>query len=308
MKKNIILFSFFLYCSIIFADSPGTTGFQFLKMDASARSSAMAGAFVAISNDVNVLHYNPAGIALVDQRTGSASYVNHLLDFNSGYMAVVLPKIGPGNFGFSALYMDYGNFTKTDTEAQELGEFGANSVSLAGSYAAVIYPNLYAGASAKYVHFTIDNFSSDALAIDAGVQYYIPSQLLTLGVAVNNLGQAVTAFIEKKDPLPTGMRVGLAKRLAHLPLLLGVNAYKYKSERWQAAIGGEFTLSENLFLRLGYDLLGRDLNTNIGTSKETFAGTAIGLGLNVNNIHVDYSFTSFGEIGSLNRFTISSQF
>ena len=95
----------------------------------------MGGAFVAVDNDVNSLYYNPAGIASIKKRSGSFTYLNHLLDFNSGFIGFVQPKLGPGSFGLSVLYMDYGDFTKTDTNGQEVGGFGANSLALAASYA-----------------------------------------------------------------------------------------------------------------------------------------------------------------------------
>ena len=42
----------------VFSYSPGTSGFQFLKMQVGARGAGMAGAFLAIPGDVNSLFYN----------------------------------------------------------------------------------------------------------------------------------------------------------------------------------------------------------------------------------------------------------
>ncbi|OGB99826.1 hypothetical protein A2V82_15910 [candidate division KSB1 bacterium RBG_16_48_16] len=306
MKK---ISAILLFCAtVLSAASPGTTGFQFLRSQVGARPTGMAGAFVSVSNDVNSLYYNPAGITTFTERTGNFTYLNHLLDFNSGFIGAVVPKLGPGNAGFAIYYMDYGNFTKTDVNGENMGEFGANSIAISGSYAYEFYKNLYAGASAKYIRAAIDNYAADALAVDLGVQYYIPAQELTVAASVNNLGKAISAFVAEKDDLPMSIRFGLSKKLAHLPLLLGFNVYKFKNENWYGALGGEFMLSENLSLRLGYDTVGKDMDTDLGSSKDRLAGAAIGLGIRVKDIDIDYSFSSFGEIGALNRFSLSSQF
>jgi len=306
MKKTLLII-FLLYSSTsLLAISPGTVGFEFLRTQVGARPAGMAGAFVAFAKDVNSLYYNPAGIATFSQKTGSFTYLRHLLDFNSGFIGYVQPDMGPGNLGVSVLFMDYGDFPKTDINGQETGNFGANSVALSSSYALSPYKNLFVGASVKYIRSSIDNFAADAVAADFGLLYAIPSQALTLAISASNLGTATSAFVETKDPLPSNVRLGFSKLLAHLPLVLSFNLYKYRDEDWYGALGGEFILSDNLLLRLGYDSSGRDMQ--VDSSKDRFAGAAIGLGLLWRTFKIDYSYTSFGVIGSLSRFSVTGQF
>jgi long-subunit fatty acid transport protein len=306
--RTILLISliFFLTVPVYPADSPGTTGFQFLRTQVGARPAALGGAFLAVSGDANALHYNPAGIATLDKRGATFTYLNDLLDFNTGFVGVVQPGIGPGHMGLGVLYKDYGNFKKTDLQGQEIGQFNANSISIALTYAVQPLKNLLVGSSAKYIRASIDHFSADAVALDAGAMYIIPSQNLTLAAGIFNAGQATSAFIETKDDLPLNVAVGFSKRLAHLPLQVSFQLYKYRDEDWHGAFGGEFTLTRQLYLRLGYDNMGRNLE--VDSSKDRFAGAAIGFGFLWSDIHLDYAFTSYGEIGSLNRFSISGQF
>ena len=281
-------------------------GFQFLKTHIAARPAGMGGAFLAITNDVNSIFYNPAGIANISKRTATFTYLNDLLDFNTGFVGVVEPKVGPGNLGIAVLFKDYGTFKRTDITGQEIGDFNSNAISIAGAYGMEPMQNLYVGASAKYLRFSIDTFSSDAIALDGGLTYVIPSQNLSFAVGFFNLGQATSAFVDTKDDLPTNYRIGFAKQLAHLPLLVSFNLYKYNDEDWHGALGGEFGLSPNVFLRIGYDEFGRNLRVEDANDK--FAGAAVGLGLLWNNLNIDYSFSNYGELGSLNRFTITGQF
>ncbi len=306
MKKVTVLLILLVFSCLAFANSPATSGFQFLKMQVSARAAAMGGSFVAIPGDVNALFYNPAGIVAVSQKAATFSYQDDLLDLNSGFIGYVHPQVGPGNIGVSVLYRDYGNFTKTDISGQELGDFGANSIALTGSYGIEAMPNLYAGGSLKYVRGAIDTYSADAVAVDAGVMYRIPQHELVLAAVVSNVGTSLNAYIAEKPELPMQVRAGFSKRLAHLPLLFGVNVYKFSDSPWYATLGGEFTITPNLFLRVGWDSFGRDLE--VDSSKDTLAGVATGLGFFWNNLTFDYSYSSLGALGALNRFTISGHF
>jgi len=288
------------------AASPATSGFQFLKMQVGARAAAMAGAFAAVPGDVNSLHYNPAGIAFIDEKSATFSYHDDLLDFNSGFIGYVHPGIGPGQLGVAVLYRDYGSFDRTDISGEKLGSFGANSLALSGSYGFSPIKDLLVGGSLKYIRGTIDTYSSDAIAADLGVMYTIPVHELTVAAGLYNAGTSISAFINEKHPLPLQFRFGLSKHLEHLPLLIGLNLYKYNDEPWYFALGGEFTLTTNLFLRLGYDSFGRDLD--VDSSKDTLAGAAIGLGFIWNSVAFDYAYSSLGALGALNRFTISAKF
>jgi hypothetical protein len=302
---HITLLLVFIAAGVHAAEIPGTVGFQFLRTQVGARAAGLGGSFLAIPGDVNDIYYSPAGIATITERSATFTYIDDILDFSSGFVGFVQPKIGPGNLGAGILYKDYGNFDKTDDRGEEIGTFGANSVALAVAYALQPYENLSVGASAKYIRSAIDNYSADAMALDASAMYTIPSQQLSVALGLFNAGFTNSAFIHTKDPLPLGVKAGFSKQLAHLPLLVSAQIYKFRDEELQAAFGGEFTLTENLFLRLGYDTLGRRIE--VDSSKDRFAGAAIGLGFFWNKIHVDYAFTTYGELGSLNRFTISGQ-
>ena len=216
------------------------------------------------------------------------------------------PHIAPGNIGASVLYRDYGAFDRTDVSGQELGSFGANSIAIAGSYGLSPMENVLVGGSLKYIRGSIDSYSADAVAADIGAVYRIPQQRLAFAVGLFNAGAALSAFVSEKHDLPMQFRAGLSKALAHLPLLIGLNIYKYNDEPWYFALGGEFTITPNLFLRLGYDSFGRDLG--VDSSKDTLAGAALGAGFLWQNISFDYAYSSLGALGSLNRFTISGHF
>ena len=300
---TLLLTSLMLFPTLTFAQNP--VGFDFLRTFVGARPSAMAGAFVAVPGDIHNLVYNPAGLASVNKRQGTLTYLNHLLDFQSGFLAYAQPFY-KGTFAAGIHFFDYGQFEGKDESNQDTGEFGSSSLTLTLSYARPLVSNLAAGASAKLIRFQIDEFSETALAADLGVVYSFPSQMLNFGLGVFNLGTTTSAFIETKDELPLNFQFGASKRLEHLPLMVSAGLVKFKGEGIDFRVGGEFSMTEQLSLRLGYNSSGQD--QKVDSSKDRLAGVSFGLGFKVKTFDVDYSFSSFGEVGGLNRITLMGQF
>jgi hypothetical protein len=309
MKKSIVLpavffFSFFfLFPAIVKSQNP--VGFDFLRTLVGARPSAMGGAFVAIPADIHNISYNPAGLASINKRQGTLTYLNHLLDFQSGFLAYAHP-LSRGTLAVGLQFFDFGQFEGKDENNLDTGEFGASSLSLALGYAYNPIKNLSVGGTVKYIRFQIDNLTETALATDLGVFYSFPSKSLDLGLGVFNFGTTTSAFIDTKDQLPLNFQVGASKRLEHLPLLISGALIKFKDEGLDFRFGGELTLTQELFLRMGYNSIGQD--QKVDTDKDRLAGVSFGLGFKLNKFNLDYSFSSFGEVGSLNRITLSGKF
>jgi hypothetical protein len=286
--------------------SPGTIGFQFLRTSVGARPAGMGGAFLAIPGDVHGIYYNPAGLAYIDQPQATFTYHNHLLDLNSGFMGAAHPVKGAGVLGYGILYMDFGKFDKTDIEGQRLGDFGANSIALSASLSNNIWKNVSVGISGKYIRAAIESYSSDAIATDLAMMVGFPSQSLYFAAGYYNLGTTLSAFVQDKAPLPAHFKIGFSKKLAHLPLLFSFNLYKFDQEQWHGSVGGEFILSNYVLFRLGYDHVGQEMQ--VGTSKDQLAGAALGFGFLFKQYRIDYALTHMGELGTVNRFTLSGQF
>lgn len=293
---------------ITFAVTPAlsqTKGFHFLRNSVGARPAAMGGAFVAIQGDPYAVAANPAALAGLSQRHASFDYVNSLLDIQTGFGAYshAMPN---SNFTVAVMYHDYGSFEATDAAGNSDGTFSANSVVFTAAYARKYSPQLWFGGAAKYIHSSIANYGSNALAIDLGV-YYDSNILgdLKFAAGIYNLGRTTSAFIETKEDLPTRLEAGVSKKLAHLPLEYSIAGIKYLDEDFELALGGEFTISTNLFLRLGYNTIGRD--QKLGTD-DRFAGISTGFGLVVQKYRLDYAYSSWGTVGSVNRFSFSLAF
>ncbi len=300
MRKLLSLFAALLLPTVALAQSAGYT---FLRTPVGARPAAMAASFVSVSKDAHNIYYNPAGLADLSRRAATFGYINNILDVQDFFGAYVMPH-QQGSYGFALQYTDYGDFTRTNEFGEELGSFGANNVVAYFSYSRTHAERLLLGGNVKYIRSTLADFSSDAVALDLGAIYH--SSLfdnLSFGAGIFNLGRVRKAFDGRKEDLPLTFQFGISKRLAHLPLLYSLTLVGEPDENLQFRAGGEFSLSQNAFLRLGYNTLGRD--QKVGTDSDRFAGLSIGLGLDYRQYKFDYGMSSFGEIGNLNRLSVS---
>lgn len=282
----------------------GTVGFAFLKIGVGARPVSMGGAFVAVPGDVNSSYWNPAGLAWIKTPQGTASYLNYLLDIQAGFLGYARPLQGWGTIGVNLDYMDHGQFTETDLSGQELGTFGASGLALGISYSLLLTPRLALGINLKAIYERIEDYASQAVAFDLGWQHQAPIKGLTLGAAVQNLGMVRKGFTTThEDKLPLNLKVGLAKKLVHLPLLMTLDLNKPVDGYFRFCIGGELSLTETLLLRFGYNSLGSDLK--VGSPKDEYAGLSTGLGFRWHHYGVDLAYSSFGELGEVLRVSIS---
>ena len=289
------------------------SGYEFLRNYVGARPSALGGAFIAISGDVHSVYYNPSALATLKGKQLTFSYLNHFLDFQSGFVAYGFQMPGIGYFGIGTHYMNYGEFLRADENGNEEGTFGAGDLVVLTDYAIKFSEDFFVGASFKFISATYAEYNSTAIAFDFGLLYQFPAQDMQIGFGVFNAGTVTSAFVESKDDLPLNYRVGASKGLAHLPLMVSVEGYQYIDENFHFIIGGEFTVTPFMFLRLSYNSVGKD--QNIGQNGDKYAGVSIGMGVSFDQttrfqntfwqkLSFDYSFTSAGNIGTLNRLSI----
>jgi hypothetical protein len=285
------------------------TTYSFLRLDNGARSAAMAGSFVSITGDPSVIFYNPAGLGTLTSSQASFGFLKHLLDINSGYAAYGQQFRDWGWFGVGISYINYGSFAQTDEVGNNLGTFHANEFALLGGYSNLLYDVVHYGVNLKLIYSSIASSRSAAIAVDIGGMYLIEEQQITIGASLLNVGRQINEYISTREDLPLDLKIGVSKRLEHLPLLITVDFHRLNESaetfftRFRAfTVGGEFTASEALKLRFGYNnQQRRDLGS--GTSAG-LAGFSFGGGILVDRYKIDYAFSSLGKVGALHRFTV----
>lgn len=308
MNKNIILTLILLAALHHLSAGNGGT-YSFLRNDVSARAAALNGSFVSMTNDPNVLFYNPGSLPTILRSTASIGYMKHLLDVNGGTISYARQMEGIGSVGAGITFIDYGSFNETDESNNVLGSFSAMDLALIVGGGRSIDEQTSVGASIKFIYSSIAGFRSTALALDLGALYQIPSENITLGASLLNLGTQLSAFQATRESLPLDLTVGITKRPEHLPALLNLNFHKLNEsqenllDRFAAfSIGAEFLMSESFRIRLGYSNEKRK-ELKLGSSSG-LAGFSIGAGFLVGEYIIDYAFNAYGKIGNLHRLSV----
>ena len=308
----LCLWSWIAVCAA--AAGTGTSGFEFLRTDFSPRSSAMGGAFLALRGDVNGIFQNPAVMAYTAERQFCFNYTNYLLDISGGQAGYTQRLNGHGQISAAILYLNYGSFKETDEFTNASGRsFSAGDLALAVSYADYLEDRFTYGVTLKYIHSKIDTYTASAVGLDLGLIYEAPfSNDLYLGIALLNIGRALSAYVDTRESLPLSLKFGVSKKLAHLPLVYDLSFYdlnrteaKFLDRLKKFAIGGEFTLSQLFRLRLGYD---HDLHQDLDTPSAKFSGVSLGFGVVWRTYRFDYSFSSYGDLDNAHRFGIQGSF
>jgi len=303
----------FLMLSIcVTADAGSGSTFDFLRTDVGARAGALGGSVISISDDPNLVFYNPAGLATLTGRRISFGYFKHMLDINSANAAIAGEIEGLGYVGAGILYMNYGQFRRTGPDGEDLGTFGAGEFSANVAYGGTLEEGLRYGTAVKFIYSTIGEYASSAVAIDLGAQYEVVPGRLVAGAGLFHLGTQLDPYATIRENLPLDLRVGVAVTPEHLPATLLVDFHRLTDRRESFtarfrtfSVGLEFTLSPNVFVRAGYNNERRqDLKIDPGTGSG-LAGFSLGTGISTGDYQFDYAFTSNGPVGAFHRFTIS---
>ncbi len=304
MSIQRLLVSVLMMSSLAFADSAGTKGYELLRVDGFARSSALSGSQIAVGGELHSLFTNPAGLTMISRQVGSVGYFKHVLDMNAGNLAYARPVNGVGVIGIGITYFDYGRFDKANEFGQKEGEFGASDILVTASGARSLTNKFDLGISLKYLNSSIDAYSASALVSDIGMIYRTGYENWDVGGGVFNAGFAMSSYLEEKDDVPTSYRLGLSAPLEHLPVRFSVMGDYADGEKIRANGGLELSFSPNVQGRLGYGTVGID--QRVGLDRDALAGFSAGIGIKMKRLSLDYALSSLGEIGFVNRFSLSA--
>jgi hypothetical protein len=300
------------------ASNAGTGGAQFLKLaQGSARVQALGQAYVALAEGADALTWNPAGLALSQQKEMVYSYLRYVQDTDAPiYLGYALP-LGRTVWGANLAYLSVSNFDVRDangiprTNASVYVRDGFASIGVARSF---WYEKLFLGGTLRVVHEDLASSEHDTLVGDAGVLLK-PNSVLTFGFAVQNFGSNV-------QNVPSTTRGGAALRLGDF-CNIGLELNQAADSGAHFGVGGEFLLPEQyldvgqISFRAGYynaDSLGQSFNSTLKNLQlDRSAGLSFGFGLFTSRafgygIALDYAFVPYGALGTVDQFSFKVKF
>ena len=302
----------------------GISSFQFLKIGADARGSAMGEACIAVSNDIGAIFWNPAGLTGTNADQAMFSHAEWLVDLKHEFAAVSYHLDGSSVAGLSFISL-HTDPMKVTTEYQPTGTgeyFNYGDIAVGATYARRMTEQFSFGATVKYVRETVAELHTDAMLIDLGTFYSMGIGSSRFSVVMTNFGNNVkpqgsvkngkgTTVTDFQDfSPPTMFKLGYAfepLQEEHHRITTSIQLNHPNDNSENVRFGAEYEYDNLLFLRagvkraIGEKLLGKA----ISTIEDVSFGVGIKIPLGVTTANVDYAFSNFNELGDVHRITIA---
>jgi hypothetical protein len=246
---------------------------SFVDIGFGARPAALGGAFVAVSNDVNAMMWNPAGLASMQKNQATFVHTNQLGLVPYQYYGVVHPLAsGKRSLGLAVV---------------SSGDQALRELTVQATYAQSVTSKLNAGITMKYRHASFGNNSLDGVdyfvfdpeevsegmqhqvqgnasgfGVDVGMTYVFLSKV-SFGIVVKDLFAPLTwnsktgsTTVSSKgsytESLPAELAIGSAMQvLDDFLVVVDYNPALSKTVSNKVRAGGEITLLKIIALRAG---------------------------------------------------------
>ncbi len=304
MKKFVLTLISTLFTCMLWAQE-SQTEYNFLRLPVSAHAAALGGDNITIIEDDPALMFsNPALASSVSDKTIGLSYMNYMSGAN--YMGASYTKaLGEkGTIAGGVQYMNYGKMKEYDQNNTQIGTFNASEIAIEGIFSYELAHNLVGGITAKFINSYIGNYSSMAVGVDLGLNWFEPDYQWSVSVVAKNLGGQIKAYEENYGKMPMDVQVGVSKTFAALPVrlsatLVDLTHYDYRFIN-HLNLGADILLSDNIWVGGGYNFRRTDEMT-IGTNEDSSAhgaGFSVGGGINLERFKLNLAYGKYHAASS----------
>ncbi|MCG2726859.1 MAG: PorV/PorQ family protein, partial [Elusimicrobia bacterium] len=204
----------------LFAQDPGTTSSNFLKIPVGARQTALGSAFTAVSDDASAIYYNPSGLAQLIKPEINFTQNKYFEGISQSWLSGVYPAMaGQKTIGFAFNYLSVPSFDAYDNNDNKIGSVSARDMAIYFSYADSLKSNskyinsfLY-GASLKYINERLANEKAGGFALDLGLMVKPKIKNLKFGIMAENIVSSEIKFINEGYKLPFNLKFGSSYKI-----------------------------------------------------------------------------------------------
>lgn len=304
MKKFVLTLISTLFTCMLWAQE-SQTEYNFLRLPVSAHAAALGGDNITIIEDDPALMFsNPALASSVSDKTIGLSYMNYMNGAN--YMGASYTKaLGEKRtIAGGVQYMNYGKMKEYDQNNTQIGTFNASEIAIEGIFSYELAHNLVGGITAKFINSYIGNYSSMAVGVDLGLNWFEPDYQWSVSMVAKNLGGQIKAYEENYGKMPMDVQVGVSKTFAALPVrlsatLVDLTHYDYRFIN-HLNLGADILLSDNIWVGGGYNFRRADEMT-IGTNEDSSAhgaGFSVGGGINLERFKLNLAYGKYHAASS----------
>lgn len=319
------------YIVLLFLFSTKVTGqggasiFDFLNLPTSSHAMALGGKNISlIEDDASLVFSNPALMSSVSDKTLNFNFITYMQGSNAGNLSYVQATGDRGTWAAMAQFVGYGNITETNEWGDIIGSSAVLDLNVSGGYSYLLSDKWAGGVNGKFLYSNYAGYSSIALAVDLGINYFHSDHDLSISFVAANLGGQVTAFGDIGESLPIDLQLGLSKGLKKLPLRFHIMFYDmlhwnkdFYSPNGEIGgfqlflnhlnLGADLTFYKDRFwIGLGYNFR-RGYEMMAGGSSHA-AGLTVGAGLNIKKIKFGAAFGNYHAGAPTLSFTLAYSF
>jgi len=276
--------------------------------------------------DLNMTFHNPAILSTEMHNEFAVGYMNYVADINVGSVAYARKINDRSAWMAGVRYIDYGSMLWTTAENEVLGNTYAQDLALTGTYSWMLSEYWRAGGGVSLIYSVLDEYTSAALAVDLGLYYKNPENLLSAGLVIKNLGSQIVSYNGTYEYMPWDVQLGFSKKFAYAPFRFTLTAQNltnltmpYLAEEVDGVgtstnnslaskvfkhllVGFEFVPSDNFLLSLGYNYRRK---TELGLLQRTsFGGFSTAFSIRVKQMRIGASFAKYHLAGSSLQMTL----
>ena len=270
-------------------------GAAFLLLPVGARAVGMGGAVTGMQGSGDLLLWNPAGVASMQNVNLFFNHSETVFDTQSEVISALFSLSTIGNLGVTYYLVDYGDLPSTGNDGTVQGNINYRNQEFLFTFAGNVVSSLKFGISYKLVQIVFNcdglcsgsqSFTRTTSAFDFGLIYELSVLPIALGGSVRHLGFPIKGLTQE-DPLPTRVRIGMAWRVITPNAsnqLFGLALAMDLEDQWRdvgnpdVLLGTEFGVGQIVFLRAGYAFIESGLG-----------GPSLGLGVTYDWFYVDFS-------------------
>lgn len=307
-------------CSVLTARAQEySSSFNAVRMPVSSHVAALGGQNVTLIEDSPMAGWaNPALYANVSDLSIGLSFMTYTAG-GTWTGAHFTKAFGERHtLALAAQYMGYGATDETDDDGNVLGTFHPKDIVIGAGYSYLLSDRWSGGASLKSIVSNLADYSSVAIAVDVGVNYYDEENDFSASAALQNVGTQLKAYdTHLRTHLPLTLVLGFSKAMAHLPVRFHVtmtDVTRWKSSYYVSGnaedekvsfakkalnhflLGIDVIPVERFYLSLGYNF--RRANELKAAGSSHWAGITAGAGLQLSRFGLGLSYAQYHRAGN----------
>lgn len=204
-----------------------------------------------------MIFHNPSLITSVSDKSINLNYMTYMEGVKTASASFVKTAGEKATWGVMAQYMDYGTMKEMTPDNIQTGTFSAKDIMVGGTFAYTLSEYLAGGVTAKFITSSIGGYSSVAVGVDLGLNYYSPENELSVSAVARNLGGQIKAFDDDFEKIPLDLQIGVSKKLGNAPLrfsatMTGLNNWEGRFAD-HFVVGADILISSNIYIGGGYN-------------------------------------------------------